>query len=243
MSGSSRTLTSSILPIQTKVSTRHLKFISSSRLVRRWCGLTFHARSSHAAFICRQSRRPGTLARPPTSYPPGLFGRFEVTSSQIKIPGESSLSCCFLSVGCAICIFRGLSVRFVTGYLLPPRMTDLLLAVLAGECERRGRTRRCGTVCKWNVRASSRWCVWARVCFVKKKNKTNCNVIYYKEEAIITGGSHTKVPSALSWGPLQDRLLLMCLLPIDHPGSSTRFILVIAASMNVGLWRKLHHEV
>lgn len=77
----------------------------------------------------------------------------------------------------------------------------------------------------------------------KKKTKTNCNVIYYKEEAIITGGSHAKVPSALSRGPLQDRLLLMCLLPIDHPGSSTRFILVIAASVNVGLWGKLHDEV
>lgn len=241
MSGSSRTRTSSILPIQTKVSTRLLKFISSSRLVRRWCGLTFHARSSHAAFICRQSRRPGTLARPPTSYPPGLFGRFEVISSQMKIPGESSLSCCFLSVGYVICIFWGLSVRFVTGYLLPPRMTDLLLGVLAGECERRGRTRRRGTECKWNVRVSSRWCVWTRVCFVKKikpiatsfitKKKPYYRWLTYKspQRALVGTPSGSTLPNVFA--------------PDWSSGSSTRFILVIAASMNVGLWRKLHYEV
>lgn len=153
---------------------------------------------------------------------------------------------------CRLCDlhFPGLSVRFVTGYLLPPRMTNLLLRVLVGNT-----TSECKGKKDWELkdqaeeRNANETCVNSCLCeCVFCINKSH--IIFYRKEAIITGDAllitckhvqthmdtHTKVSRAHHYSSshgalLQDRLLVMRLLSIDHSGSSRCFILVIATWM------------
>lgn len=160
--------------------------------------MTVRARSSHSALICRQFWHPGKC---PSRVSLWILLQSPLWTSRWL---HHRLRSCWkfpklLFPLCRLCDlhFPGLSVRFVTGYLLPPRMTNLLLRVLVGGTTgsaKGGRTRSCGT------RQMKRVWTPTGVCFrcILQTTPKKPHIIYYREEAIITGDTHTKVPPRAS---------------------------------------------
>lgn len=165
---------------------------------------------------------------------------------------------------CRLCDlhFPGLSVRFVTGYLLPPRMTNLLLRVLVGNT-----TSECKGKKDWELwdqaeeQNANETCVNSCLReYVFCKNKSH--IICYRKEAIITGDvllitckhvqthmdTHTKVSRthqsffSVSWGPPSGSASRNA-FAFDWSFWELQMFYFGNSYMNVGLLRKLHDEI